>query len=128
MQLNQFMLNTDYDGQKEAEELKLVFAVPPVSLPGTIYDPPYKYQDFTAPEGEFFAITSIEDSGVPGKIFVGDRALIKFDNYNYGYNISVHRSAANKYRIWCVTSGSSGITVPSHTITVRIKFYVASKD
>lgn len=126
MQINQFLLNTDYDGQKEAESLEMVFAVPAISLPAPIYDPPYKYQDFTAPDGAFFTTATISDSGLPGKTFVGDSASINFSNYRY--NISIHRSATNKYRIWCAANGNNGVTVPAHTITARVKFYVASKD
>lgn len=126
MLLDRFIMNSDFDGQKEEAELDIQFTIPSFTLP-TQY--PYKYQDFEAPEGSFFTNCIITDSVYPGINFVGSMAgMVK---NNIAYEISVYRSDATHYRIWVAhsrDSGSSTVTVPEHTVRARLKFYVASKD
>lgn len=126
MRLNNFIIDSDFDGQKQVGSLEMEFTVPSFNWPTT--DTPYKYKEFDAPEGSFFSTCTLSDSIEPGKTFSCERILITKNNINY--NISVNRSGVSKYRIWCAASysGSGSTTIPSHTIKAKVRFYVASKD
>lgn len=125
MLLDRFMMSSDHDGQKEAESLDIQFTITSFNLPAQT---PYKYQDFTAPKGSFFANCVITDTVAGDNVFVGDHVMAKVGNVMY--NISVYRSGEDKYRIWVAhsLSGASSATVPTHTVRARLKFYVASKS
>lgn len=125
MLLDRFIMNSDFDGQKEADSLDIQFTVPSFSLPGQT---PYRYADFDAPEGSFFANCVINDTLYDGVNLVGSHC--GYIKNNIVYNVSVYRLNATKYRIWvaCGLDGISSATVPSHTVRARLKFYVASKN
>lgn len=126
MLLDRFMMSSDHDGQKEAESLDIQFTITSFNLPAQT---PYKHQDFTAPKGSFFANCVISDTVTGDRIFYGNH--VQFLVGNVWYNVSVYRSAADKYRIWVAHSRKSGVssaTVPTHTVRARLKFYVASKS
>lgn len=125
MLLDRFIMNSDFDGQKEADSLDIQFTVPSFNLPAQT---PYKYADFDAPEGSFFANCVINDTVYDGVNLVGSHC--DYVKNNILYNVSVYRLNATKYRIWIAhsLSGASSATVPTHTIRARLKFYVASKN
>lgn len=126
MLLDRFIMSSDHDGQKEAEDLDIQFTITSFNLPAQT---PYKYQDFTAPKGSYFANVVISDSVTGDRIFYGSQ--VQFLVGNVWYNVSVYRSGESKYRIWVAHSRKSGVstaTVPTHTVRARLKFYVASKS
>lgn len=126
MLLDRFIMSSDHDGQKEAEDLDIQFTITSFNLPAQT---PYKYQDFAAPKGSYFANVVISDSVTGDRIFYGSH--VQFLVGNVWYNVSVYRSGETKYRIWVAHSRKSGVssaTVPTHTVRARLKFYVASKS
>lgn len=125
MLLDRFIMNSDFDGQKEADSLDIQFTIPSFTLPAQI---PYKYSDFDAPQGSFFANCVINDTVFDGINFVG--SSVGFEKDNVHYNVSVYRLNDTKYRIWVAHSRVSGstATVPTHTVRARLKFYTATKD
>ena len=126
MLLDRFIMSSDHDGQKEAEDLDIQFTITSFNLPAQT---PYKYQDFAAPKGSYFANVVISDSVTGDRTFYGSH--VQFLVGNVWYNVSVYRSGEDKYRIWVAHSRKSGVssaTVPTHTVRARLKFYVASKS
>lgn len=125
MLLDRFIMNSDFDGQKEADSIDIQFTIPGFNLPAQV---PYKYADFTAPKGSFFANCVINDTVYEGVNFVG--SYVGFVKNNVLFNVSVYRLNDTKYRIWVAHSrdGVSSATVPTHTVRARLKFYTATKD
>lgn len=126
MLLDRFIMSSDHDGQKEAEDVEFQFTVASFELPA---QNPFRYKDFEVPKGSYFTNIVLSDSLIPNKTFVAPSVRFGYGNVQIG--LFVFRIDETHYRLWIINqlkSGVSSATVPAHTPRARLKFYVASKS
>lgn len=129
MKLNRFMMNSDFDSQKEQSVISFQQTIQQFTLA------PREAKWFdtyaAAPSGSFFTNTSITSTFIPN-ISVPDSSvsIYKDDISGYIVGISVVRSDQTHYKMRVVFTNQLDTqnTIPTNTENAKVRFYVASAD
>lgn len=127
MRLGTMIMNSDFDGQKEAAELDFNLYIPPfVSSPsGNTFS-----ADVTAPAGAFFVNTSIVSSIIPDKVATSNILDITIREPNiYRVRTRVFKKDSTHYTLVSdVLAGGQQIQIPEMTFKAKVRLYVATQD
>lgn len=131
MKLNRFIMNSDFDGQKEVADVSTSITTPAMTI--TYQEGPHTFtKTVEVPSGEYFSNITSTVSILPGKTIPGGSYTItRSDNIGYYYIATIGRQDNTHFiisvRIWRLQNAQGyESSVPSITNNIRIRLYAAS--
>lgn len=132
MKVNAFILNSDFDGQKEYADITLSLDIAAHKTPGGDIDDKYTATAL-APSGEFFVNATTECNLIPGQPAPGEFFDIDGGSAELGttYRLIVYirRKDNTHYALTAqFLTGGEKTNVPRVVLKSRVRLYVASKS
>lgn len=127
MRLGVMIMDSDFDGQKEAAELNLTLYIPPFtsSPSGNTFS-----TDVAAPSGAFFVNSSIASSIIPNKVATSNIYDISIYEPNmYRVRTRLFKKDSTHFTMVAdVLAGGQQIQIPEMTFKAKVRLYVATQD
>jgi len=122
MLLDRFLLNTDYDTQKEATSITLELQIPEFKI-NSGQEKYYETTTQIAP-GVYFENINIETTLYPDYNFFGTAAIT---TSSYAMQVMVYRSDATHFKMRIRFYGRNTTTIPTSTTKAAVHLFVATQ-
>lgn len=131
MKINRFIMNSNFDGQKEIADFNIKIELPSFTLS---WSDPFKsfVADVEAPQGQFFANVSLTNTLIPGlSIPNGHVSINRMESNGYTFSVTVYRIDSTHYRLYIAATKASAyenVTIPETVTMAKVRLYAASTN